>query len=60
MVSKAPQQTRTDVVGIADDMSIDETINQTEIGHDLVEIMFRKFNNVYAFFVTKKFNIPRI
>jgi hypothetical protein len=48
IVSKVPQQTRTDVVAIADDMSIDETINQTAIGHDLVEIMFR---NLYSFTV---------
>jgi len=34
---------------MADDMSIDETINQTEIGCDLIEIMFRKVNNLYIF-----------
>jgi len=41
-VSKVTQQTRTDAVGIADDLSIDETINQMEICHDLVEIMSEK------------------
>jgi type III secretion system FlhB-like substrate exporter len=49
IVSKVAQQTRTDAAGIADDMSIAETINQMEIGDDLVEIMFRKINNVYPY-----------
>jgi hypothetical protein len=47
IVSKVITHTRTDAVGIADDISIDETINQMEIGHDLVEIKFRKLSNMY-------------
>jgi type III secretion system FlhB-like substrate exporter len=52
IVSKITQETRTAAVGIAEDMSVEETINQMEIGHDVVEIMFRKINNVCIFCAT--------